>query len=166
MMEAAEDLRIGTEAEVREVEEGQCVVVAQIEEQVRRTLIVAVLEQLDQWESEQLLVEADRPLHVGTQEREMMHAASLGGRPGRRLLEVRRAQPLALGCGGFEVDGHRPRSHAALAPNMFARAGSASPATARSAAAIGSATPSACGQSLPIMNVSSPTLGTRRLGIS
>src|SRR5580692_12532448 len=93
---------------------------------------------------------------------------ALGGRlrSHGRNLEVLGAQPFPLGSRNFEVDGHSPRSHDALAPRMLARAVPVSPATARSAAAMGSATPSACGQSLPIMNVSSPTFGTSRFGIS
>ena len=44
-----------------EVEEGEHVAVADVEEQVRAALVVAVLEELHEREPEQVLVEGDRP---------------------------------------------------------------------------------------------------------
>ena len=58
---AAEHLPYGAEVEAGEVEEGQGVAVADVEEEVRRARVVAVLEQLGQREAEEPLVEVDRP---------------------------------------------------------------------------------------------------------
>ena len=84
------------EAEAREVEEGEHVAVADVEEEVRRALVVTVLEQLDEREPEQVLVEADRALGVGADQREMVHAAAGRGRP----LGLRAQVPLAQGLRG------------------------------------------------------------------
>ena len=63
-MHRAQDLGVRAQVETGEVEEGEQVAVADVEEEVRRALVVAVLEQLGQGEPEQVLVEADRPLDV------------------------------------------------------------------------------------------------------
>ena len=167
MVEPAEYLGVGTEPEVGKVEEGQRVVVTEVEEEMGRSLVVAVLEQLDQREAKEVLVEADRPLDIGAEQRHVVHAA--GGRGGsacRRTQVGFRSRSRSAAAASRSI-GHRPRSQAALAPMMFAPGGlgQAQPRRARRPPS-GSATPSACGQSLPIMNVSPPTLGTSRLGIS
>ena len=54
---------------------------ADVEEEVRRALVVAVLEQLDEREAEQVLVEADRALGIGADQREVVHAAAVRLRP-------------------------------------------------------------------------------------
>ena len=52
------------------------VAVADVEEEVRRARVVAVLEQLDEREADELLVEADRRLGIGADQREVVHAAA------------------------------------------------------------------------------------------
>ena len=65
VLDAAEPFRHRLEAEAGEVEEGEHVAVADVEEEVRLTFVVTVLEQLDQREADQVLIEADRALGVG-----------------------------------------------------------------------------------------------------
>lgn len=64
MVEAAQYLGVRREAKVGEVEERQGVVVPEIEEEVRRALVVPVFEEFDQRKPEELLIEADRPFDV------------------------------------------------------------------------------------------------------
>src|SRR4029450_4297089 len=59
MVQPAEDLRVLAEVEPGEVEEGERVPVADVEEEVRRPLVVAVLEEVGERELEQVLIEAD-----------------------------------------------------------------------------------------------------------
>src|SRR5580658_8833887 len=151
VVKAAQHFGVGTEVEAGEVEESQAVVVADVEEEVGRALVVAILEELDQGEAQELLVEADRALHVRAKQRHVVYPACGGGRASPRLPQVAGAQGLPFGLPAFRLQRHRPRSQAALAPMIFERASSLRPAAARAAAAIGSATPSACGQSLPSM---------------
>jgi len=63
-MEPAEHLGVGTESEVGEVEEGDGIAVADVEEEMVGAAVVTVLEELDQGEAEQILVEADGLLDV------------------------------------------------------------------------------------------------------
>src|SRR4051794_9849207 len=92
VVEPAEDLGVGAEVEPREVEVGEQVAVADVEEEVRRTLIVAVLEQLGQRELEQVLVEADRPFDVAGEQREVVHAPRRRRRPRVGRLQILRSQ--------------------------------------------------------------------------
>ena len=80
MVQAAEHLRVRTEVEAGQVEERERVPVADVEEEVRRAAVVAVLEQHRQRELEQVLVEADRPLDVGADQGDVVHPP--GGRLG------------------------------------------------------------------------------------
>ena len=57
------------------IEEGQKVPVADIEEEVGRTPVVAVLEQLGQRELEHILIEPDGPFDVTRQQGEMVQTA-------------------------------------------------------------------------------------------
>ena len=107
VVEAAEHFGVRLEAEVREVEEGQRVVVSQVEEQVGRPLVVPVLEELGQREAEEALVEPDGLLDVGAQQRNVVDTPGGRRRALRRLLQVRGAQPLPLRRRGLEVDAHR-----------------------------------------------------------
>ena len=68
-------------AEPGEVEEGEQVVVADVEEEVVRARVVAVLEDLRQRELQHALVELDGPPDVGAQQREVVQTASRAGRP-------------------------------------------------------------------------------------
>src|ERR1700722_18433861 len=52
VVEPTDYFLVGTEVESGEIEEGQGVVVPEVEEQVCRALVVAVLEQLGQWEAQ------------------------------------------------------------------------------------------------------------------
>ena len=65
VVEPTEDLGVVAEAEVGEVEEGDRVAVAEVEEEVGGALVVAVLEEIRERELEHVLVEVDRPLDVG-----------------------------------------------------------------------------------------------------
>src|SRR5262245_41491761 len=82
--------RVGVAREVREPEQ---VAVADVEEEVAGTRVVAVLHQLDQGEAEKLLVELDRLLHVAADQRQVVHALHGGGRPLRPRAQVLLAQP-------------------------------------------------------------------------
>ena len=86
VVEAAEPLGVGAEVEAGEVEEGDRVAVADVEEEVGRALVVTVLEDLGQRELEEVLVEADRPLDVRAQEGDVVHATRRrsGTLPGAR----------------------------------------------------------------------------------
>jgi len=75
VVQPAEHLRVRADVESREVEEGEQVAVADVEEEVRRAGIVAVLDQLGEGEAEDVLVEAHRPLDVVREERDVVHAA-------------------------------------------------------------------------------------------
>ena len=88
VVQSAEHLGIGAELEPGEVEECQGVAVADVEEEVRRALVVAVLEDLGQREAQQVLVEADRRLDVGRQQGEMMDPPRGGGRAFARRLQM------------------------------------------------------------------------------
>ena len=83
VVQPAEHLGVGAEVEPREVEEGEQVAVADVEEEVVGALVVAVLEDLRQRELEQLLVEGDRPLHVRRQQGDVVQTARTTGRPVR-----------------------------------------------------------------------------------
>ena len=79
MVQTAQHLGVVAEVEAREVEESQEVAVADVEEEVRGPLVVAVLEQLGERELEHALVELDGPHDVTRQQRHVVHTA------GRRL---------------------------------------------------------------------------------
>jgi hypothetical protein len=64
VLDAADGLGERRVVVAREVEEAEQVAVADVEEEVAGAGIVAVLDQLDQREPEELLVEADRLLDV------------------------------------------------------------------------------------------------------
>src|SRR5205823_8801642 len=69
----------GAEPEAGEVEEGEQVVMADVEEDVRRPGIVTVLHGLDEWEAEEVLVELDRPVDVAADEGEVVDSLGRGG---------------------------------------------------------------------------------------
>ena len=88
VVQPAQDFGVGPEVETREVEEGEQIAVADVEEEVRGAGIVAVLDQLGEREAEQVLVEADGPLDVAADQRRVVQAAgrAMAGRSaaGRR----------------------------------------------------------------------------------
>src|SRR5439155_493339 len=75
VLNTAEAFRHRLEAEAGEVEEREHVARADVEEEVRRAFVVAVLEELYEREAEHVLVEGDRALGIGTDQREVMHPA-------------------------------------------------------------------------------------------
>ena len=91
---AAEYLGVAFETEAWEVEERKSVSVADVEEEVRRAGVVAVLEQLGQRELEEPLVEGNRPIDVGRDQGLMMHPAG-----SRRRTVPRRDQVLCAHLG-------------------------------------------------------------------
>src|SRR5262249_55810995 len=76
VLDPAEPLPYGLESEGGEVEEAEQVAVADVEEEVRRPRVVAVLEQLHEREADELLIEADRPLGIGADQSKVMDAAA------------------------------------------------------------------------------------------
>src|SRR5207253_607999 len=96
--------RVRPEVQTREVEERQEVPVAEVEEEVVRALVVAVLEDVGQREPQHVLVEADGALDVRRQDRDMVDAAGGGRWPGVFRLEMLPADAVAFGFDGREVD--------------------------------------------------------------
>ena len=79
VVQPAEHLGVGPDVEAREVEEGQQVGVADVEEEVRGPGVVAVLDQLGQREPEHVLVEAHGALDVAADQRGVVQPAGGGG---------------------------------------------------------------------------------------
>ena len=79
VVQPAEHLGVRADVEAGEVEEGEQVAVADVEEEVRGAGVVAVLDQLGQREAEHVLVEADGPLDVAADQRGVVQAAGGGG---------------------------------------------------------------------------------------
>ena len=75
MVKAAQHLGVRPEVEAGEVEERERVAVTDVEEEVRASLVVAVLEQLGERELEHVLIEADRALDIGAEQRDVVHTA-------------------------------------------------------------------------------------------
>src|SRR5882757_429106 len=86
VLEAADRLLEGGVIVAGEVEEPEQVAVPDVEEEVRRSRVVAVLDHLHQREAEQSLIEVDRLLDIAADQRDVVNAA--GGRRPRRRLEV------------------------------------------------------------------------------
>src|SRR5437764_2280381 len=103
VVQAAEDFGVRAEVQAGEVEERQEVAVPDVEEEVAGPLVVAVLDDLGQWELQYPLVEADRPLHVGAQQGGVVNAAGAARRPSG--LDVLIVQPGPLGFDGSEIHG-------------------------------------------------------------
>src|SRR5712691_4472426 len=81
VLDAADRFHPGLESETREVEEGQQVAVAEIEEKVGRAGVVAIFHDLDQREAEQVLVELDGLFDVAADHRQVVGAAHGRSRP-------------------------------------------------------------------------------------
>src|SRR3954453_6592860 len=75
VMMSAEYLLVRAEIEAREVEVGERVAVADVEEEVRRSFVVAILEHLDQREAEDLLVELHGSFDIAADEGDVVHAS-------------------------------------------------------------------------------------------
>jgi hypothetical protein len=80
VVQAAEHLGVRADVQAGEVEEGEQVAVADVEEEVRGAGVVAVLDQLGQREAEHVLVEAHGPLDVAADQRGVVQAARGRGR--------------------------------------------------------------------------------------
>src|SRR5471032_3247595 len=92
-METAENLRVTTEVETGKVEEREEVAVPDVEEEMRRALVVAILEELGERKLQQILIEGDRPLNVARQQREVVQPARRRCRPlpcGRKVPRAQR----------------------------------------------------------------------------
>ena len=96
VVQPAEHLGVRAEVEPGEVEERERVAVADVEEEVRRAAVVAVLEHLGERELEQALVEVDRPLDVAAEQRDVVHAPRGRGRTVRSLVQMALADLVAL----------------------------------------------------------------------
>ncbi len=86
------------------VEEPEQRPVAEVEEEVAGAVVVAVLDQFDQREAEEILVERDRLLDVAADQREVMDArrsAAPAARPCGRTYFAR--ELVATGTDGFEL---------------------------------------------------------------
>src|SRR5207244_4792888 len=75
VLDGADRLDAGLQAQPGEVEEAEQRLVAEVKEEVRRPLVVPVLDQLHQRKLEQVLIELDRALNVGTYQRSVMDAS-------------------------------------------------------------------------------------------
>ena len=109
VVQPAEHLGVGPEVEAGEVEEREQVAVADVEEEVGRALVVAVLEQLGERELEQVLVEADRPLDVGAEQRDVVRRRGPTTAAALARLQVCVADALAFGLDRRQVDVASPR---------------------------------------------------------
>src|SRR4051795_1275071 len=105
VVQAAEHLGVGADVQAGEVEEGDEVAVADVEEEVRGARVVAVLDQLGQREAEHVLVEAHGRLDVAADQRGVVQAASGGRRALAGRLEVRGADAGTIGFQGGWVGG-------------------------------------------------------------
>src|SRR6266508_4407663 len=130
-MKASEYLLVRSEVEAGQVEERERIAVADVEEEMRRSFVVAVLEDLGERELEHSLVEVDRPLHVRADERRVMHTAStrrgtIAARPKviARDLGAGCGEPVALRCRHPDVQRVFPTGRSAISASMYG-AGSA-----------------------------------------
>ena len=76
MVESAEHFGVGPEVQPGQVEERNGVAVAEVEEEVGGSAVVAVLEHVGQRKLEDTLVELDSALHVAADQGHVMDAAS------------------------------------------------------------------------------------------
>ena len=98
MVVATEHLLVRAEVEAGEIEVGKGVAMADVEEEVRRALVIAVLEHLDQRKAEHALEELHRALDVAADESDVVYTAGGGGGPFGSRCEVLRCQFFAA-CG-------------------------------------------------------------------
>src|ERR1700682_2679595 len=97
MVHAADRFPCGRHRILGKIEEGEQVTVPEVVKPVGRAGQVAVLEELDQRETEHLAVELDRPLDVRGNERQVVNAPGAGRRTLLLRLEIGLRQRLALG---------------------------------------------------------------------
>jgi V8-like Glu-specific endopeptidase len=102
VVEVPERLPVRPQVKTGEVEERQQVSVADVEEEVARPRIVPVAEDLGQRELQQSLVELDRLLDIGADERGVVDTARRGSRAARR--NVLRLQPCPLDLDRCQVN--------------------------------------------------------------
>src|SRR4051795_12720638 len=123
VVQAAEHLGVGADVQAGEVEEGDEVAVADVEEEMRGARVVAVLDQLGQREAEHVLVEAHGPFDVAADQRGVVQAAGGGGRPLAGRLEVRPADAVAPGLQGSRVGGRGGHDRSPLGVGAESRIG-------------------------------------------
>lgn len=82
MVVPAQHLHVRLQVETGEIEVGEGVAMADVEEEVGAALVVAVLEHLDEREAQHAVVEQDGALDVAADHRHMMYAT--GSRRGSR----------------------------------------------------------------------------------
>ena len=110
MLKTAEDFGVWTQVEAGKVEEREGVSVAEIEEEVGGTLVVAILEHVGEWELEQVLVEAHGLLNVGAEQRHVVDATRR--RRWRHVPHVGGLDSVAASVEGSEIE--RTVSHAKI----------------------------------------------------
>jgi len=99
VLDSADRLDPGFEAQTREVEEAEQRLVAEIEEEVGGPGVVAVLDQLDEREAQQVLVELDRLLDVGADQGRVVDAPAWRRRAlpcGLQVLLAQLRPPISL----------------------------------------------------------------------
>jgi hypothetical protein len=104
VVQPAEHLGVGADVQAGEVEEGEQVAVADVEEEVRGARVVAVLDQLGEREAEHVLVEADGPLDIAADQRRVVQAAGSGGGALAGRAQVCLPDPVALLLDGGQVE--------------------------------------------------------------
>jgi hypothetical protein len=96
VVQAAQHFRVRAHVQPGEVEEGQQVAVADVEEKVRGPLVVPVLDHLGQRELQDALVKADRPFHVRADQGGVVDAPGAADRPLPGLVGIPEPGPLRL----------------------------------------------------------------------
>src|SRR5205823_29870 len=86
-----------------EIEEGYGIAMADIEKEVGRPLVITVLKDISQGKFEETLVKLDGPLHVGAEQRHMVHPARRGRRTISVGMHIGRTEPSAFGCQSGEI---------------------------------------------------------------
>jgi hypothetical protein len=75
VMESPEHFTVGPEIKTGEVEVGQVVAVADVEEEMGGAAVVPILEEFDQGKLEEILVEPNGPFDIAAEHREVMQAS-------------------------------------------------------------------------------------------
>src|SRR5262249_2683587 len=104
VMEAPEYLLVRAQVQPWKIEESNGVAMANIKEEVRRALVIAVLKDIGQGKFQQSLVELYGPLHVGAEQCHMVYAARRRWRTISLSPHIGGAQPSAFGGEGGEIE--------------------------------------------------------------
>src|SRR5262245_64876124 len=96
----------------REVEEAEQITVADVEEEVRRALVVTVLDEIDQREAQHVLIEADGLFDVAADQGHVMESPSRRRRSLAEVAQIGLAEFVAPGADRLELGslwlGHEP----------------------------------------------------------